>query len=142
LGGRTVAFVLLNPSTADARHDDATVRRCMDFARSWGYGALEIANLFAWRATRPGELRSAIGSGLDIIGPANDGEILACAQGAERVICAWGNDGLLQGRGEAVRRLLRGAGIELGYLELTRIGQPAHPLYLPRLSRPRPWEDR
>jgi hypothetical protein len=55
--GPTVAFVLLNPSAADAYSDDPTVRRCVDFARRWGYGALAVVNLYAYVATDPEDLR-------------------------------------------------------------------------------------
>ena len=63
-----VAFVMLNPSTADAGKDDPTIRRCASFARSWGYGSLEVVNLFAYRASEPKRLRQTP----DPIGPAND----------------------------------------------------------------------
>src|SRR5438045_3510538 len=54
--GRVLCFIMLNPSTADARTDDPTIRRCMGFARSWGFSTLDVRNLFAWRATEPTEL--------------------------------------------------------------------------------------
>src|SRR5438132_5915755 len=57
--GRTVCFVMLNPSTADALSDDPTVRRCMGFARSWGFSVLSVRNLFALRTPDPVELRRA-----------------------------------------------------------------------------------
>jgi sec-independent protein translocase protein TatC len=36
-------FIGLNPSTADEVKNDPTVRRCINFAITWGYGGLIIA---------------------------------------------------------------------------------------------------
>lgn len=80
--GKRVVFAMLNPSVADATADDPTIRRCIRFARKWGYGSLEVVNLFAWRATDPKELRIAA----DPIGLDNDAEIVQAANG--RVVCA------------------------------------------------------
>ena len=44
-------FVMLNPSTADAEVDDATIRSCIRLCRSWSFGSFEVVNLFGWRAT-------------------------------------------------------------------------------------------
>ncbi len=44
-------FIGLNPSTADEIEDDPTIRRCVDYATRWGYGALCMTNLFAYRET-------------------------------------------------------------------------------------------
>ena len=47
---------MLNPSTADAQTNDPTIRRCLQFAQAWGYGTLEVVNLFAFKgnpADRP-----------------------------------------------------------------------------------------
>jgi hypothetical protein len=51
--GQFVQFVCLNPSTADERQDDPTVRRCVDYAKRWGFGAFCMTNIFAWRDTDP-----------------------------------------------------------------------------------------
>jgi hypothetical protein len=58
--GAAVCFVLLNPSTADEVVDDPTIRRCIAFARSLGYGGLEVVNLYAYVATDPAELRRGV----------------------------------------------------------------------------------
>ena len=50
-------FIGLNPSTADARTNDPTLRRCINFADQWGYGSLLLVNLFALRSTDPRALR-------------------------------------------------------------------------------------
>lgn len=57
--GRTAVFVLLNPSTADADRDDATTRRCINYAQDWGCNSAWIVNLYAWRARHPADLWKA-----------------------------------------------------------------------------------
>jgi hypothetical protein len=125
-GGR-LNFLMLNPSTADAFEDDPTIRRCLGFARSWGYGELIVTNLFAFRATDPKGLRRA----QDAIGPENDVTIMRAAREADRVVCAWGSDPIARERGRYVRRMLGGAGIRCWAIRVNKLGDPAHPLYLP-----------
>lgn len=124
---RLVNFVMLNPSTADALDDDPTIRRCIGFAKSWGFGGLVVTNLYAFRATEPADLWKAD----DPIGPDNDGHVRRWASTANLVVMAWGNHGTFGGRGSAVMRLLREGGCRPAYLKITGNGQPGHPLYLP-----------
>lgn len=125
LGGGRLVFVMLNPSTADAEHDDPTLRRCIGFAKAWGYGELVVCNLFALRATDPAGLRTAE----DPIGPDNDVAIAHWTQRAQRVVCAWGTLGALQGRDATVLAALR-ATRPVYALGFTRDGHPRHPLYV------------
>src|SRR5882757_2226662 len=46
-------FVMLNPSTADAEIDDATIRSCIRLSKEMGYGSFEVVNIFGLRATDP-----------------------------------------------------------------------------------------
>jgi hypothetical protein len=48
-----VLFIMLNPSTADADVDDPTIRRVINFAKSWNYGGVYVVNLYAFRSTDP-----------------------------------------------------------------------------------------
>lgn len=52
-------FIGLNPSSADGRRADPTLRRLIGFAEGWGYGAVEVVNLFAWVSTDPADLHRA-----------------------------------------------------------------------------------
>jgi hypothetical protein len=130
-----VAFVLLNPSTADHRRDDPTIRRCVGFARAWGYGSVEVVNLFAWRATRPRDLHRA----REPVGSDNGRHLRAAVRRAERVVVAWGTHGAWRGRDRAALALLRRWGCAPLCLGLTRDGQPRHVLYLPHQTRPAPY---
>ncbi|MBX3356447.1 MAG: DUF1643 domain-containing protein [Phycisphaeraceae bacterium] len=117
-----VLFIGLNPSTADETLDDPTVRRCVGFARSWGYGGLMLANLFAFRSTCPRRLTQV----RDPVGPENDDWLVRSARSAGLVVAAWGVHGTLQDRADAVVGQLP----DLYCLGTTRAGAPRHPLYL------------
>jgi hypothetical protein len=127
-------IVGLNPSTADAERDDPTIRRCVRFARDWGFGGVVVGNLFAYRATRPAALRAAPAP----VGPANDRWLRALTREAGIVVAAWGDDGRHGGRDRAVLRLL-GAAHCLG---TTKAGAPRHPLYVRADVAPRPFAGR
>jgi hypothetical protein len=121
---RRVLFVMLNPSTADAKDDDPTIRRCIGFARAWGYGELEVCNLFAYRTPHPRVLLAA----RDPVGPENDAWLARAAGRASRVVAAWGVVGMRSARAEVVMEILRGARVVC--LGRTRGGAPRHPLYV------------
>ena len=130
--GLAVLFIGLNPSTADETLDDRTIRRCIAFARDWGYARLHMANLFAFRATEPRDMKNAS----DPIGPENDQHLLALADDSILTVAAWGVHGTFGDRHSAVRKMLP----RLHYLRLTKDGHPGHPLYLPRTLKPVEWK--
>jgi hypothetical protein len=117
----------LNPSTAAARADDPTIRRCRRFARREGCGGLVVVNLFGYRATDPADLKAAA----DPVGPDNDTFIRDAARSGFPVVAAWGAGGLLHGRDRAVIDAVTALRAPLWCLGLTRDGHPRHPLYLP-----------
>lgn len=136
---RFVLWLMLNPSTADARTNDATIRRCMRFSREWGYDGLLVGNLYALRTPYPGDLFR----GLDPVGPENDAHIQRLARYAAITVCAWGQPGPIDGRRWAVLRLLRERGAHwpgLHYLTLNQNGEPGHPLRLPATLKPTKWD--
>lgn len=120
-----VAFCMLNPSTADERRDDPTIRRCIGFAKRWGFRGIIAVNLFAFRASEPNLLRKAA----DPIGPENDRYITRAARESNLFICAWGLHGALRERDrEVLSRLLNTT--KLCCLGTTAGGYPRHPLLL------------
>ena len=135
-------FIMLNPSTADAEQDDPTIRRCIGFARAMGCGRLAVANLFAFRATQPADMRAA----RDPVGPENDMYIARLAREAAEtggnIICAWGAHGKFKDRDRAVLSMLASLPIEPMALGETADKQPRHPLYLRGDSVPAPYRGR
>lgn len=132
-----LVFVMLNPSKADAVNDDATIRRCVGFARSWGYGSIYVYNMFAYRATDPKELVSAPMRGIDIIGPENDAHLSDVANMGATVILAWGDHAYgYPGRIRTLKSMLP-SGL---CLKITKKGMPNHPLYVRRDAVPFPYK--
>jgi hypothetical protein len=125
-----ILFVMLNPSTADAEINDPTIRRCLDFAQSWGYGSLEVVNLFGLRTTQPQRLRQAA----DPVGPDCDRYVQTAIERADTIIVAWGNWGNLQGRDQTVLNWIDPS--RCYCLGVNQSGQPRHPLYLKRSTQP------
>jgi hypothetical protein len=125
---RYAMFVGLNPSTADETQDDPTVRRCIRYAKDWGYGGLVMTNAFAYRATDPREMIAEA----DPVGPENDRYLAELAKDAGIVVAAWGIHGAHMNREGAVRELIPYA----HHLGLTKAGNPKHPLYLRADTQP------
>lgn len=128
-----VGFIMLNPSTADANEDDPTIRRCVGFAKAWGYGGIKVRNLYALRSTDPKALRSHA----DPHGPDNYKYVEAAVDDA-LTICAWGaNADPIDSRG--LIDALLGWGGKPHHLGLTKGGFPKHPLYLRADTTPIPF---
>jgi hypothetical protein len=132
---KVVGFVGLNPSTADAVTDDATIRKCTAYAKSWGFGAFVMFNLFAYRSRDPLALRAVA----DPVGPENNRH-LHDAEDCQLVVACWGTKGGLLDRDRAVLELFRSARKNLAALRVTKHGHPEHPLYLPGDLTPQPWK--
>ena len=91
ISNRLLLFLLLNPSTANHLHSDATLSRCRKRAFLLGFKSFRICNLFAFRTKNPGLMKKYS----DPIGPYNDYIIQTSLNEAALVICAWGNHGVI-----------------------------------------------
>jgi len=136
-GHKPCLFIMLNPSTADADKDDPTIRRCINFAKSWGRNELIVVNLFAYRATSPKDMMAAD----DPVGPENMQHVKEAADyvmhgcelfpdGVGPIVCAWGAHGTYMGQDQTVLGWLEDVCATPLAMALTKDGQPRHPLYL------------
>jgi hypothetical protein len=130
-----VLWVMLNGSTADGVKDDPTVRRCIGFSKRWGYGSLDICNLFGFRTLDPKVLMAAA----DPVGEFNDECVMRAAIRAQLIVVAWGNHGSFMARPEVMGELLGKIGVPMVHLGLTKSGEPRHPLYVRGDMKPKGW---
>ncbi|WP_036483598.1 DUF1643 domain-containing protein [Myxosarcina sp. GI1] len=128
---KTVSFIMLNPSRADEKVNDPTITRCINFAKSWDYGKLEVVNLFAYRTSQPSQLKQTAAP----IGKDNDKYILETVSRSDKVVLAWGNHGIWQRQDLYVLNLLKNY-THLYCLGITKQNCPRHPLYLHRTTMP------
>jgi hypothetical protein len=142
---RIVAWIMLNPSTADALVDDATIRRLRGFTLHWGFDSFDVVNLYGLRSKNPKKLWAV----RDPIGPENDGWVREVCSMAELIVCAWG----VNAGAKRVEQVLRKVtsltrpvpdstvtkNVELYHLGLTQDGIPRHPLRLPKDLHPENW---
>lgn len=129
--GPYINFIGLNPSTADENTDDPTIRRCIGYAKYWGYNAICMTNLFAFRATDPADMLAEFLP----VGDDNDVTLARIAKGAAMTVAAWGVPGSHMDRGRDVARLIP----NLKCLGRNRDGSPKHPLYLRADMMPEPF---
>ncbi|MDZ5474152.1 DUF1643 domain-containing protein [Bacillus sp. 31A1R] len=94
---KSVVFVLLNPSTADDEEDDQTTKICIEFAKRWGFGSLQIVNLFAYRATDPKDLKN-VNNYQKMVGEKNYQFLSTALDEADKIVCAWGEHGIIKKR--------------------------------------------
>lgn len=137
-----VLFIGLNPSTADEKVDDPTLRRCKGFAKQWGFGGLIMTNLFAFRSTDPrallgnsiatGESGCFLTAGGTQFDNRNDYWLYAMALVTTCRIACWGAHKSAHQRSLNVRCFLP----VLKCIRFTSKGHPQHPLYLPYDQRP------
>lgn len=138
-------FAMLNPSRADANTDDPTIRRCLRFAKDWQCGSLHVVNLFAYRASKPKDLLTIVTTSKSTAVGQDNNDYIALTLDTERdskdiFVLAWGNYGvhpkLKWRRNEFLSRF---GEYPWQCLEITKEGEPKHPLYC-RMVLPRPYQ--
>lgn len=139
-GAGGIAWLMVNPSTAGADNDDATIRKVIGFSERAGAGWLIVGNKFAFRSKDVGDLRGA----RDPVGPENDEHLRSIMADAAQVVVAWGPlaklPPTLRRRWYKVARIADELGRPLHCLGVAKDGHPRHPLMVPYSQGLVPWE--
>ena len=124
---KQIMFIGLNPSTANESENDATIRRCIQFAKEWGYCGVLVTNVYAWCSTDPRRLKNVSNP----TGPDNDKVLSDRQSQAGLIVAAWGNHCPPEREQEVCRAIAR----TIYCLGCTKDGRPRHPLYLPKTTQ-------
>jgi hypothetical protein len=134
-GAGRLVVVMLNPSIADARREDPTMRRVLGFAQRWNVTHVTVVNLCAFVSSSPADLKRVP----DPVGPRNDAVLRKAFRDASRILCAWGAQAAPE-RALQVAGMLQPHSQKTFVLGLTQSGHPRHPLYCPGEIEPRNWD--
>lgn len=128
--GPVYAFFGINPSTADATEDDATVRKWIGFTKTWGGSRFIVGNVFAYRATDVKVLATVE----DPFGDAIGDHVTDILTEADILVPCWGNTSKvppkLQYAFDVLLDALVSSGKPVRHFGLTKAGDPMHPLML------------
>lgn len=137
--GKVFAFFGVNPSTADATLDDASVRKMRGFTLRNGGRRFILGNLFALRSTDPRALALAN----DPFGPDWQSYLADIIAAADVLVPCWGSlskmPAALRGAPADLLAQLLASGKPVLHFGLTACGQPRHPLMLGYDTPLRPW---
>jgi hypothetical protein len=128
---KTLFIIGLNPSTADEKTNDATIRRCIGFAKSWDFGCLVVGNLFAYKTSKPASLKTTQFP----VGTFNDMWLKRLHQESDMTLVAWGVHGAYLNRGNEVLSFIK----DPYCLDVTKAQYPRHPLYVKADQLPQPY---
>ena len=129
--GKSLGFIMVNPSTADATKDDPTIRKILGFADRLNFKHVIVGNKFAYRTPYIDELRRTH----DPVGPENDRHLEEIIRDSDMVVVAWGSltklPEPLRRRWRDVVRLAQKLDVRLHCIGTTIEGHPRHPLMTP-----------
>jgi hypothetical protein len=140
VGKDVVAFIGVNPSTADAHQDDATIRKLYGFGARNNIRKWVVGNLFAYRATDVRGLKTAT----DPEGPEADAHLANIFRQCDYAVFGWGSLAKLprhlRFRWALVRDIALMADCATYCIGTTKDGQPKHPLMTPYCTPITRWE--
>jgi hypothetical protein len=120
-------FVMLNPSIADDKIDDPTIRRCITFATNWRYGGFYIINIYSYITSNPKNIIEDEKSKHDNICFHRD---IMNMKNIRLFVFAWGINKIDKEVVNILINYLKYCGLQPYCIKQNKNGSPAHPLYL------------
>ena len=114
-----VLFIMLNPSIANSKKNDPTIRKIISYSKSWGFGGVYVGNIYSNISPYPKDIR-LIKFHRE---KKNIESIKKMKEKTELSVFAWGNN-------EKAPNWLKAIIKTPYYIELSKNGIPKHPLYL------------
>ena len=118
-----ILYIMLNPSKADDKKDDPTIRRLVNFTKKFNYGGFLVGNIFTTITPNPKEIDKSKG-----ISGRNLEELLKLINTVDQIVYAWGNT-------TEEPQLLKELVLSPKCFGKNFNGTPKHPLYLPKNSK-------
>ena len=118
-----ILYIMLNPSFADEKKDDPTIRRLISFTKKFNSGGFLVGNIFTTITPNPKEIDRSKG-----ISDKNFKELFKLINKVDQIVYAWGNT---VEEPQFLKELIlipKCFGKNLN-------GTPKHPLYLPKNSK-------
>ena len=114
-----ILYIMLNPSLADDKNDDPTIRRLISFTKKYNYGGFLVGNIFTTITPNPKEIDKSKG-----ISDKNFEKLLKLINKVDQIVYAWGDN-------IEEPQLLKELVLNPKCFGKNLNGSPKHPLYLP-----------
>ena len=118
-----ILYIMLNPSFADEKKDDPTIRRLISFTKKFNSGGFLVGNIFTTITPNPKEIDRSKG-----ISDKNFEELIKLINKVDQIVYAWGNT-------VEEPQLLKELVLSPKCFGKNLNGTPKHPLYLPKNSK-------
>ena len=114
-----ILYIMLNPSLADDKNDDPTIRRLVSFTKKYNYGGFLVGNIFTTITPNPKEIDKSKG-----MSDKNFEKLLKLINKVDQIVYAWGDN-------IEEPQLLKELVLNPKCFGKNLNGSPKHPLYLP-----------
>ena len=114
-----ILYIMLNPSFADDKNDDPTIRRLINFTKKFNSGGFLVGNIFTTITPNPKELDKSKG-----MSDKNFEELIKLINKVDQIVYAWGSS-------IEEPQLLKKLVLNPKCFGKNLNGTPKHPLYLP-----------